>query len=47
VLVAQTIGQEMAGFAIFPESFGRTVLSDETSAALGAHELAHQWWGKK
>ncbi len=45
VLVAETIGQEMAGFAIFPESFGRAVLSDETSVALGAHELAHQWWG--
>ena len=45
VLVAETIGQEMAGFAILPESFGRTVLSDERSVALGAHELAHQWWG--
>jgi aminopeptidase N len=45
VLVAETIGQEMAGFAILPESFGRTVLNDERSVALGAHELAHQWWG--
>jgi aminopeptidase N len=45
VLVAETIGQEMAGFAILPESFGRSVLGDEASVALGAHELAHQWWG--
>ena len=45
VLAGSGIGQEMSGFAIFPESYGRAVLADGSPGLLGAHELAHQWWG--
>lgn len=45
VLVAQTVGQEMAGFSIVGEADGRAVLADATAVTLLAHELAHQWWG--
>ena len=30
---------------MLPESYGRAVLTGEGSVSLGAHELAHQWWG--
>jgi aminopeptidase N len=45
VLVAKTIGQELAGFALMSEAYGRDVLEDATAEALIAHEVAHQWWG--
>lgn len=45
VLVAQTIGQELAGFALMSEAHGRRVLEDPSEQALIAHEVAHQWWG--
>jgi aminopeptidase N len=45
VLVSETAGQEMSGFSVLPESYGRAVLTGDDSASLGAHELAHQWWG--
>jgi aminopeptidase N len=45
VLVPETVGQEMSGFAVLPESYGRAVLTGDGSVSLGAHELAHQWWG--
>ena len=44
-LVAESVGQEMSGFAVLPESYGRAVLTGDGSVSLGAHELAHQWWG--
>ncbi len=45
VLVASTVGQEMAGLAVVSESYGAKVLDDPQNRALLAHELAHQWWG--
>ena len=45
VLVANTAGQEAAGFSILSEAYGRAVLNDPTAVSLIAHELAHQWWG--
>lgn len=45
VLAGTGIGQEMADFAVFPASYGRGVLSAGGGGTLGAHELAHQWWG--
>lgn len=44
-LVAKTIGQELAGFALMSETYGREVLTDPQAEALIAHEVAHQWWG--
>ncbi len=44
-LVAKTIGQELAGFALMSEAYGREVLADPQAEALIAHEVAHQWWG--
>jgi aminopeptidase N len=45
VLAAQGYGQEMSGFTVMGESYGREVLANERGVWLGAHELAHQWWG--
>jgi aminopeptidase N len=45
VLAVGGYGQEMSGFAVMGESYGRRVLADEGDVWLGAHELAHQWWG--
>lgn len=44
-LVAQTIGQELGGFALMSEDYGREVLDDPRATGLIAHEIAHQWWG--
>ena len=44
-LVADTVGQELAGMALVSEVYGREVLDDETREGLIAHEAAHQWWG--
>lgn len=44
-LVADTVGQELAGMAMLSETYGREVLEDETRQGLIAHEAAHQWWG--
>jgi aminopeptidase N len=35
----------MSGFAVMGESYGRKVLANRSDVWLGAHELAHQWWG--
>lgn len=45
VLAAGDVGQEMSGFTVIGESYGREVLANERDVWLGAHELAHQWWG--
>jgi aminopeptidase N len=45
VLVVNTVGQEMNGFSVMSEDYGRTVLGDPRAESLVAHELAHQWWG--
>jgi aminopeptidase N len=44
-LVTKTIGQELAGFALLSEAYGRDVLAASTTGDLIAHEAAHQWWG--
>ncbi|MEI2428812.1 M1 family metallopeptidase [Lysobacter yananisis] len=45
VLVAKTVGQELDGFALLSEAYGREVLEKPEAQGLIAHELAHQWWG--
>ena len=45
-LVARTVGQELSGLSLMSEAYGRGVLADPTAITLGAHEAAHQWWGK-
>ncbi len=37
--------QEMAGFSILGERYGQRALKNGHSIWLGAHELAHTWWG--
>ncbi len=37
--------QEMSGFSILKQSYGKLILNDSTETNLIAHELAHQWWG--
>ena len=45
VLASGGVEQEMSGFTVMRESYGREVLASERAVWLGAHELAHQWWG--
>jgi aminopeptidase N len=45
VLAAGGVEQELSGFTLLKESYGREVLANERDLWLGAHELAHQWWG--
>ena len=45
VLLRDGRGQELAGLSFFGEAYGEGVLADERNIWLGAHELAHQWWG--
>jgi aminopeptidase N len=45
VLATGGVEQEMSSFTALRESYGREVLADERAVWLGAHELAHQWWG--
>lgn len=45
VLAAGSADQEMSGFTVLRETYGREVLANERDVWLGAHELAHQWWG--
>jgi aminopeptidase N len=45
VLAPGGIDQEMSGFTVMHEGYGRKVLANERDVWLGAHELAHQWWG--
>ncbi|MCM3871496.1 MAG: M1 family metallopeptidase, partial [Pyrinomonadaceae bacterium] len=45
ILAPGGIDQEMSGFTVMNEGYGREVLANERDVWLGAHELAHQWWG--
>ncbi|HXD29913.1 MAG TPA: M1 family metallopeptidase [Pyrinomonadaceae bacterium] len=45
VLAAGGVEQEMAGFTALREKYGQSVLDNERDVWLGAHEMAHQWWG--
>ena len=45
VLAAGRPAQEMSGFTVMGEDYGRKVLADHRSIGLAAHEFAHQWWG--
>jgi len=45
VLAPGGVDQEMSGFTVLNETYGRKVLANERDVWLGAHELAHQWWG--
>ncbi|HEY0004876.1 MAG TPA: M1 family aminopeptidase [Pyrinomonadaceae bacterium] len=45
VLAIGNIDQEMAGFTVLHETYGQELLANERDVWLGAHELAHQWWG--
>ena len=45
VLASGGVAQEMSGFTVMGESYGRKVLANHRDVGLGAHELAHQWWG--
>ena len=45
VLAAGGVEQEMAGFTALLEKYGQDVLNNERDIWLGAHEMAHQWWG--
>jgi len=37
--------QEMSGFSVLKEAYGKLVMADSTETNLISHELAHQWWG--
>jgi aminopeptidase N len=45
ILAAGGVEQEMSSFTALRETYGRDVLANERAIWLGAHELAHQWWG--
>jgi aminopeptidase N len=45
VIAAGTVGQEMSGVSIVDGSYGDWVRDHPQDVTLGAHELAHQWWG--
>ncbi len=47
VLVSASAAQEVDGFAILSEKYGRRVLADNAQVWLIAHELSHQWWGNQ
>ena len=39
--------QEMSGYSILKDTYGKLVLQDSTETNLISHELAHQWWGNR
>lgn len=45
VLAAGGVEQEMSSFTALRETYGNDLLANERAIWLGAHELAHQWWG--
>jgi aminopeptidase N len=45
VLLSGPAAQEMAGFSVMGIRYGKRVLDNPEAIWLGAHEMAHQWWG--
>jgi aminopeptidase N len=45
VMLMGPAAQEMAGFSVMGARYGTRVLADPQAIWLGAHEMAHQWWG--
>ena len=45
VLLNGPAAQEMAGFSTMGARYGTRVLAEPQAIWLGAHEMAHQWWG--
>ena len=45
VLLNSQAAQGMASFSIMGARYGTRVLAEPQSIWLGAHEMAHQWWG--
>lgn len=45
VLLAGPAAQEMAGYSVMGVRYGKRVLVKPDAVWLGAHEMAHQWWG--
>jgi aminopeptidase N len=45
VLTAGRVEQEAGQLTLLGATYGRTLLDDPADVWLGAHELAHQWWG--
>lgn len=45
VLLAGPAAQEMAGYSVMGVRYGKRVLEKPEAIWLGAHEMAHQWWG--
>ncbi len=45
VLAAGGPEQEMSSFTALSEAYAKQVLANNHDLWLGAHELAHQWWG--
>jgi aminopeptidase N len=45
VIVEGNDSQEMAGFCVLWNGYGKQVTDDSMKVNLSAHELAHQWWG--
>ena len=39
--------QEMSGYSLLKDTYGKLVLQDSTETNLISHELAHQWWGNR
>lgn len=46
-LLAGNYYQEMSGYSILKDAYGKLVLQDSTETNLISHELAHQWWGNR
>ncbi len=44
-VVADTIGQELAGLSLLSGDYAGKAANGERSIGLVAHEAAHQWWG--
>lgn len=45
VLLQGYAAQELAGMSLLGERYGQRLLADDKNVWLGAHELAHTWWG--